>query len=277
MAGKKTVGEKETQPKRCFVIGPIGADNSEEREHADMLLQVVIEPVLSNDPFGYQVIRSDSISDPGMINDKMIHEVINADLAIADLTYLNPNAFYELGIRHAVKKPVIHMARSGTKLPFDNMAQRTIFLSTTNINSMNAAKETLAGYVTTVEDEDYVLTNPITQSNASYEIMTSGDPMMQVTADILDRIGRLERASQKNQQYAALRRRKKLSDEISALDYIDKPNLSSKNETVGFMSGWTEEQKSKFLDEYVDQVRADYLDIESVPARLERLRKKLKE
>ena len=45
--------------------------------------------------------------------------ILNADLVVADFTDLNPNALYELGIRHSTLKPVIHIAKAGTALPFD--------------------------------------------------------------------------------------------------------------------------------------------------------------
>jgi nucleoside 2-deoxyribosyltransferase len=38
----------------------------------------------------------------------MITDILHADLIVADLTDLNPNAFYELGICHSAEKPVVH-------------------------------------------------------------------------------------------------------------------------------------------------------------------------
>ncbi len=104
----------------CFVIGPIGEDNSKERRHADYLLHGIIKHVLEAEEFGYTVKRADEDAYPGMISDRMISDIFNADLVVADLTDLNANAFYELGIRHSAEKPTIHLARADTKLPFDN-------------------------------------------------------------------------------------------------------------------------------------------------------------
>src|SRR5438105_4668276 len=109
----------------CFVIGPIGKDGSPERKHSDLLLNAVIKQVLQKTEFGYVVKRADEDADPGMIGDRVISDIINAELVVADLTDLNPNAFYELGIRHSTEKPAIHVAKAGTGLPFDNVAHRT--------------------------------------------------------------------------------------------------------------------------------------------------------
>ena len=113
--------------KLCFVIGPIGADRSETCKTTDFLLRGILKPALETNEFNYVVRRSDEDSDPGMIGDKVVTDIIHAELVVADLTNLNPNAFYELGIRHSTLKPTIHVAKSGTALPFDNISHRTIF------------------------------------------------------------------------------------------------------------------------------------------------------
>lgn len=87
--------------KSCFVIGPIGLAGSEMRAHADLLLNLVIKEVLETPEFGFAVKRADEDADPGMINDRVIQDILNSELAVADLSFLRPNAFYELGIRHA--------------------------------------------------------------------------------------------------------------------------------------------------------------------------------
>ena len=101
----------------CFVIGPIGKDGSQERKHSDLLLHSVVKQVLQQEEFDYIVKRADEDSDPGMIGDRVVSDIINAELVVADLTDLNPNAFYELGIRHSTERPTIHIAKAGTALP----------------------------------------------------------------------------------------------------------------------------------------------------------------
>ena len=45
---------------------------------------------------------------------------------VADLSYHNPNVFYELAVRHATGKPIIHIKRTSDPIPFDNKDFRTI-------------------------------------------------------------------------------------------------------------------------------------------------------
>src|SRR5208283_1342533 len=85
------IPEEHAQRSLCFVIGPIGRDGSAERNDADLMLNNVIKPVLGSDEFCYQVKRADEDANPGMIGDRIIMDIINADLVVADLTNLNPN------------------------------------------------------------------------------------------------------------------------------------------------------------------------------------------
>ena len=48
---------------------------------------------------------------------------------IADLSGYNPNAFYELAIRHMEEKPVIHMIQEGQAPPFDVKDYRAVQFS----------------------------------------------------------------------------------------------------------------------------------------------------
>ena len=99
----------------CFVIGPIGDENTPARNNADLLLRYVIKTGLEPK---YRVIRADEISTPGMINDQVITSIRGADLIVADLHGDNPNAYYEIAIAHCFRKPTIHMIAKGAKIPF---------------------------------------------------------------------------------------------------------------------------------------------------------------
>ena len=100
--------------KTCFVITPIGEEGSNERRHADLFLGSLIEPALSE--FGLEIIRADKIGAAGMITSQILEYVMRARLAIVDLSYHNPNAFYEMAIRHACKMPVIQISRKSDRL-----------------------------------------------------------------------------------------------------------------------------------------------------------------
>ena len=110
--------------RRCFVISPIGDEGSGVREHADDVFRFIIEPAVKK--FNIEAVRSDHIHEAGEITEQMFREILQADLCIAVLTYLNPNVFYELAVAQSAARPVILLVEKGQKLPFDVQDFRTV-------------------------------------------------------------------------------------------------------------------------------------------------------
>jgi hypothetical protein len=118
----------------CFVISPIGATDSIERKHADLVLSALIEPALSE--LGLTAVRADKISKPGMITGQVIEHVSRAKLVVADLSFGNPNVYYELALRHATRKPIVQIIRTSDRLPFDVGQYRTVTIDMTDIYTL---------------------------------------------------------------------------------------------------------------------------------------------
>jgi len=114
--------------KICFYITPIGEDSSEERRHADFLMEYIIKPAVKE--FDLTVVRADQMGKPGMIGKQVIEHILKARLVIADLSFHNPNVFYELCLRHATRLPTVQVKRTVDKLPFDLNQYRTIPIET---------------------------------------------------------------------------------------------------------------------------------------------------
>jgi hypothetical protein len=125
----------------CFVIAPIGDEGSIDRKHSDLVLGSLIEPALEKG-FALRIVRSDKISKPGVISAQVIDHLVRSPLVIADLSYSNPNVFYELALRHAVRRPVVQLIRSTDRLPFDVGQFRTVVIDMTDIYTLVPQIET---------------------------------------------------------------------------------------------------------------------------------------
>lgn len=118
------MGKEVDKKKTCFVITPIGDNNSEIRRHIDGIIDQAIIPALNEK---YEVEVAHRKYEIGSINDRVIRSVYEADLVVANLTNLNPNVMFELAIRYSHGKPAIVIAEDGTKLPFDIIDENTVF------------------------------------------------------------------------------------------------------------------------------------------------------
>ena len=120
--------------KVCFYITPIGSEDSVERRHSDLFMSSLVQPALEE--LGLTVVRADQIGDPGMITTQVLEYLKRSKLAIADLSYLNPNVFYEVALRHALRLPVVQIIRKADRLPFDVNQSRTLVFDTSDIYSL---------------------------------------------------------------------------------------------------------------------------------------------
>lgn len=140
--------------KTCFFITPIGEDGAEERRHANMMLNHVVRPVFAQ--YGFTVVRADEIAKTGLISQQVFYHLAKAKICVADLSFHNPNAFYELGVRHAFLLPTIQIIHKARKIPFDLSQGRTITIDTSDSylvpDHLESAKRTLAEYVKNLLD-----------------------------------------------------------------------------------------------------------------------------
>ena len=171
--------------KTCFVIAPIGKPDSEERKRSDEMQEFVYQPV-AGEKCGYIVRRADDLAQPGLITTQVIEHLLNDSLVIADLTGRNPNIFYELAIRHAIRKPIVQVIQSAEPLPFDVSQIRTIEVDHHNLRSVAACKLELERQISAVEKDPSVANNLISVAIDLQTSRQSPNPVEKRIADILE-------------------------------------------------------------------------------------------
>ena len=115
----------------CFVIMPIG-----DQEYGNIKISAqelkrrytdLIREAIQKARPDFTVTRADDVYTPGGITTDIFTRLMHSDYVVADLTYPNPNVFYELGIRHACKcGTILIRGNDGPRVPFDLAGQRHI-------------------------------------------------------------------------------------------------------------------------------------------------------
>jgi hypothetical protein len=104
----------------CFVLMPFGRkmDAGGHLTDFDCIYRKIITPAVAQ--AGLEPVRADEEKIGGTIHKPMFERLMLCPYAIADITSANPNVFYELGIRHALRpRSTVILFREGTILPFD--------------------------------------------------------------------------------------------------------------------------------------------------------------
>src|SRR5215468_1254407 len=104
----------------CFVVMGFGKKTDFETGRVldlDQSYINLIKPAV--EAAGLKCVRADEIVHSGLIDVPMYQQLLHADVVIADLSTANRNAFYELGVRHALRPyTTIIIAEDGIKPPF---------------------------------------------------------------------------------------------------------------------------------------------------------------
>ncbi len=149
--------------KRCFVVMGYGVRpdlSSGKKINLDRVYQEIIKPVVTE--CGYECIRGDEVLDSGLIDESMYYGILESDLVVADISTLNPNAIYELGVRHGVRRfRTIIMMETGDQFFFDLNHNRTLTYTYYRKNSLfdteaEKVRKRLKGIIQSIETIEQV-------------------------------------------------------------------------------------------------------------------------
>jgi MAP3K TRAFs-binding domain len=111
----------------CFVLMPFGKKPDETGRSIDFdaVYADVIAPAI--EAADLEPLRADEEQTGGIIHKAMFERLLLCEYAVADLTTANPNVFYELGVRHALRPcSTVLIYAEGGRLPFDVAPQRVL-------------------------------------------------------------------------------------------------------------------------------------------------------
>lgn len=101
----------------CFVAQPFHEPFS---RYYDAVFKPAIEDV------GLRPIRGDSIFRAGDIVGQVVEMLVESAVVLGEISMLNANVYYELGIAHTIGKPTVLVTQAIDVVPFDLRALRII-------------------------------------------------------------------------------------------------------------------------------------------------------
>jgi len=134
--------------RRAFIIRPFGKKKDREGREIDFdgIQLNLIDPALR--AAGVLPGTTGEIIEAGNIREDMFGLILEVDVVVCDMTIHNANVFYELGIRHAVRKSRSVLIRGkpvADEVPFDNLTDRFLVY---NLDDPKAALQQLTDTLT---------------------------------------------------------------------------------------------------------------------------------
>jgi hypothetical protein len=130
----------------CFVIMPFSPDFAEVYEN----IRLAVEGAVATEPIN--CFRLDELKAAGRISERLVRQLADAGVCVADVSGLNPNVMWEVGYAMALDKPTLLISQERDSLPFDLQDMQTVFykrddLPATLRDPLGAAvRHTLAEY-----------------------------------------------------------------------------------------------------------------------------------
>ncbi len=122
----------------CFVMMPFGP-------WPDRYYKEIYVPAVK--AAGFEPVRADELFHTGSVVEQIWEQIEKATVLLADLSGRNANVFYELGLAHAARKPVVFTANNVEDVPFDLRHLRVIIYDIKVPNWGELLKAQVADYV----------------------------------------------------------------------------------------------------------------------------------
>jgi hypothetical protein len=121
-----TNGNKRTEDskKTCFIMMPGSKNDGYEPGHFKRVYEYIVKPACKN--AGFEPIREEDINTTGHIVIDVLKKIIEADMAVCDLSSQNPSVLYQLGVRQSFNLPITLIKDNKTARIFDIQGWREV-------------------------------------------------------------------------------------------------------------------------------------------------------
>jgi hypothetical protein len=117
----------------------------------DLYYKDILSPAIKE--AGMEPLRADELFSTGTVIEQIWEQIQKAKILLADLTGKNANVFYELGLAHAARKPVVFITGNLEDVPFDLRHLRVIVYDINDAFWGDKLKSSLVSYLKNAKSE----------------------------------------------------------------------------------------------------------------------------
>lgn len=229
----KTMIEKKAI--NCGLVIPISSMDDEiyTEEHWNGVKQIIEECLQKSEKYDYKVKIVSESDGANIIQNNIIQGLYKSDIIICDVSNLNPNVMFELGVRIMFDKPVVIIKDSNTKFVFDVSAiehmiyNRTLHYSETRLFQDNLLKKVECTFEDFKDEKNapsYLKSFGFIETKPSLETIdvSAVDQIMSGLKSLERRMGNIdyEMITMKKAQ-----KRSSISEELNKLNSINKNRI----------------------------------------------------
>jgi hypothetical protein len=155
--------------KLCFVIMPFSKTVSHSEKEWTETFENIFSPAIIASRLGYECERS-KIRTGAFIKD-ILTKLNQADVVLADLTDMNPNVFYELGVRHTLSNRTILVSEKMDFAPSDLKPYGVIIYDKTP-SGVTKFKKEISKILRDIRDDPDRADNPVSDYLKLKSILT---------------------------------------------------------------------------------------------------------
>lgn len=236
------------------MIGPIGKKDSPERVWSDDVFFNLVEPIANAN--GFEAFRTIDDSRPGDITDQVIKALYDSDLVVADLTGNNPNAMYELAIRHSTGLPFIHISDDASSIPFDISVLSTVIIDSNGFGGTQKTVAELDKHFKAILNNEAVFDNPVSKYLTHKRVLESGSDEEKEIATLRAEVSDLARRVSASEATPTVDRTGRPTDRV--IDYFWSFEDGKRMQRIRNLEAHTRDNKSS--SDLVDRIGSSDAD-----------------
>ncbi len=140
----------------------------------------VFGPLNNDHEINMNFVREDLVDTRGIIHKTMIEKLLLSEYVIADLSFANPNVYYELGIRHCAKRYTTFLIFSDEQLKFDVAPLRAISYK---VNNGSISDEEVLRLQKYLKEQILKAKNKIEDDSPIYELLPDLDVKIKISEE----------------------------------------------------------------------------------------------